>query len=146
MNMKKTILLISLAIAVACSSGPSPKDTVFEFIDAVKAADSLRIFSILDLDGYIAMTSEGNMAEMSSADTVAALDAYRTRTIESLLRDGDVRHRWLTNQIIVNKEIIKKDTANVEVSFIDQQSGYMLYTQIQLLRQPDKTWRVVFFK
>jgi hypothetical protein len=146
MDMKKTIAFIVVALTLACSSGPAPKDRVFEFIDAVKAADSLRIFSILDLDGYVAMTSEGNMAAMPSADTVAALAAYRARTIESLLRDGEVRHRWLSNQIVVNKEILKGDTANVEVSFIDQQSGYMLYTQIQLKRQPDKSWRVVFFK
>jgi hypothetical protein len=146
MDMKKTIAFIVVALTLACSSGPAPKDRVFEFIDAVKAADSLRIFSILDLDSYVAMTSEGNMAAMSPADTVAALDAYRARTIESLLRDGEVRHRWLSNQIIVNKEILKGDTANVEVSFIDQQSGYMLYTQLQLQRQPDKSWRVVFFK
>jgi hypothetical protein len=146
MDMKKTIAFLIAVLALACSSGPSPKDRVFEFIDAVKAADSLRIFSILDLDSYVAMTSEGNMAEMSPADTVAALAAYRTKTIESLLQDGEVRHRWLSNQIIVNKEILKGDTANVEVSFIDQQSGYMLYTQVQLRRQPDKSWRVIFFK
>ena len=145
MNMKKTILLISLAIAAACSSGPSPKDTVFEFIDAVKAADSTKIFSILDLDSYVAMTSEGNMPAMSSADSVEALKAYRIKTIDSLLRDGELRHRWMTYQIVVNNEYIKGDTANVEVSFLDQ-SGYQLYTQIQLHRQPNKTWRVVFFK
>ena len=146
MNMKKLMAFLILAAILACSSGPSPKDRVFEFIDAVKSADSLRVLSILDLDSYIAITSEGNMPEMSSADTIAALYAYRTKTIESLLQYGEVRHRWLSNQIVVNKEILKGDTANVEVSFIDQQSGYMLYTQIQLRRQPDKSWRVVFFK
>jgi hypothetical protein len=144
--MKNAIIIICLALALGCSSGPSPKDTVFEFIDAVKSADSLRIFSILDLDAYIAGTSEGNMPAMSSADTVAALESYRVRTIDALLRDGEVRHRWLSNQIVVNKEINRGDTANVEVSFIDQQSGSMLYTQIQLKRQANHTWRVIFFK
>ena len=72
------------------------------------------------------------MPAMSPADTIAALEAYRTKTIESLLQDGEVRHRWLPTRLWSTRRSMKGDTANVEVSFIDQQSGYMLYTQIQL--------------
>jgi hypothetical protein len=138
--MRKILLLFLLAVA-ACSSGPQPKDTVFEFIDAVKSNDSVRVAQLLDIDAYV----KAQMVEMSSADSAQILNEYRGRVIRSLLNDGDIRRRWMNSLIVVNKETKQNDRAEVEVSFVDQQAGHQLYTRVQLEKQPDGTWRIVYF-
>jgi hypothetical protein len=138
--MKKLICIVLLI--AACSGGPAPKDTVFEFIDAVKSSDSLRVVKLLDIDAYI----KSRMPEMSAEDSARVLDEYRTKTIQSLLGDGEVRTHWLRDLIVVNTETHKGDMAEVEVSFINREAGLQLYTKMQLHRQPDRSWRVTYFK
>ncbi len=140
--MKKIFLLCALVFA-ACAGGPAPKNTVFEFIDAVKNSDSLKVAKILDVDAYIKSLIA---APATAQDTAQILEQNRPKVLESLLGEGDVRTRWLHDLIVVNKEEIYGDTATVEVSFVDQQAGTQLYTRIVLRRQPDRTWRVTYFK
>ena len=126
----------------SCSSQPDPKEVVFKFINAVYESDSLKVSQILDLDSYI----QNRMAEMSPEDSVSVLKEHRTKTMESLLGDGETRTRWMDRQIIVNRTNVRGDIAEVDVSFIDKASGHMLYTRIQLQKQPDKSWRVIWFQ
>jgi len=140
--MKKIIVAISLIATFGCASGPDPKDTVFEFIDAVKSSDSLRVISILDIDSYIKTQS----SDISPDDSATAPGENRVKIIQSLLGDGEVRQRWLTSLIVVNKEAVQGNLAEVEVSFIDRQAGHQLYTKMQLERQPDRTWRITYFR
>jgi hypothetical protein len=139
--MKKVIIITCLILA-ACSRGPSPKDTVFEFIDAVKSSDSLRVAKLLDMDAYI----KSRMSAMSSEDSAKVLNDYRVKTIQSLLGDGLVRGRFMHDLIVVNKEVLQDSLAEVEVSFVDQQAGQQLYTKMQLRHQPDRTWRIIYFR
>ncbi|HBY99997.1 MAG TPA: hypothetical protein DEO84_01630 [candidate division Zixibacteria bacterium] len=60
--------------------------------------------------------------------------------------NGEVRSRWLRDLIVVNTETRKGDVAEVEVSFINRDAGLQLYTKMALHRQPDRSWRVTFFK
>jgi hypothetical protein len=140
--MKKIIIICALVFA-ACSSGPAPKDTVFQFIDAVKNSDSTKIVQLLDIDAYIKSLIE---SPTTPGDTVALLEVNRPKIIQSLLGDGDVRHRYLNETIVVNKEERQDSTALVEVSFLDQAAGRQLYTKMQLHRQPDGSWRITYFK
>lgn len=138
----KKIIISSLLVFLACSSSPAPKDTVFDFIDAVLNSDSMRVVKDLDLDAYI----KNMMMSMSSADSAKVLEDYRVKTIQSLLGDGDVRQRWSHAQIIVNDEFVKDGKAEVEVTFGDKASGHYVYTKMQLQKQPDKTWKITFFR
>jgi hypothetical protein len=140
--MRKLLILFSLA-ALACSSKPDPKDVVFDFIDAVLTSDSLRVAKDLDVDAYL----KNFMTEMTPEDSAAALEANRGKTIRSLLDDGEVRSRWLRQQIVVNEAFVADTTAEVEVSFIDKSSGHMVYSRMQLSWRPDEdTWKIVFFR
>jgi hypothetical protein len=139
--MRKVVLALSL-IFVACSGGPSPKDAVFEFIDAVKSDDSLKIAQILDIDSYIRL----RMSEMSPEDSANVLEEYRAKTFQSLLGDGEIRKRFLHDLIVVNTEARQDSIADVEVSFIDRQTRIQLYTKMLLRRQADHTWRIISFK
>jgi hypothetical protein len=137
----RKIIILVLGLA-ACSSQPGPKDYVFEFIDAVKSSDSLRIERVLDIESYV----RAGMQEMSPQDSAVVLNAYRDSTIQSLLGDGDVRGRWISSLIVVNKEEKQDTLAEVEVSFVDQSVGHQLYTKMQLRKQPDGAWKVTFFR
>jgi len=139
--MKKIAVPLFLMLA-ACANKPAPKDVVFEFIDAVRGNDTTRVVQLLDIDAYIKL----KMTEMSSADSAWVLSAYRDSTLQSLLADGEVRDRWVNWQIVVNKEILHGELADVEVSFVNKITRYQLYTLVQLRKQPDDTWRMVFFE
>lgn len=138
----KNYIIIAILIISACSSGPAPKDTVFEFIDAVKGSDSLRVVKLLDVDAYI----KSRMPSMSPEDSAKVLAEYRTTTIQSLLGTGEVRSRWLHDMIVVNTETRQDSLAEVEVSFINKDTQTQLYTKMQLHQQPDRSWRITYFK
>jgi hypothetical protein len=138
----KKIIFIGMIFIGACAKGPQPKDVVFEFIDAVKSSDSLRVAQILDIDSYI----KSIMTEMSPSDSAQVLIDYRAKTIKSLLGNGEVRLRWMRSLIVVNKEEKQDSTAEVEVSFIDQALERQLYTKMQLHQQPNGGWKITYFK
>ena len=138
----KNLIFVFVFGFLACSGGPGPKDVVFDFIRAVYDSDSTRIVEMLDVDAYTRM----HMVDMSSEDSAAVLAEYRVKTIQSLLDNGEKRAFWLKSQILVNKEHIKDDFAEVDVSFIDKNTNVLLYTKIQLKKQPDGTWKIVYFK
>jgi len=139
--MRKLLFVLALGLMV-CSGKPGPKDVVFEFIRAVYDSDSLKITQILDVDAYTRM----HMVEMSPEDSALVLEEYRVKTIQSLLGDGEKRAFWIKSQILVNQEHVKDDFAEVDVSFIDRVTGVLLYTKIQLEKQPDGYWKIVYFK
>jgi hypothetical protein len=139
--MRKLCIIFAIAI-IACSGKPGPKDVVFDFIDAVLTSDSLRVMDDLDLDEYV----KSLLMEMSPEDSALAISEHRQKTIKSLLGDGDTRSRWLRQQIVVNEAFVADNLAEVEVSFIDQASGHMVYTKMQLKKQPDDTWKIIFFR
>ena len=141
MSMRKLYIIFAIAF-IACSGKPNPKDVVFDFIDAVLTSDSLRVINDLDLDEYVKL----HLMEMSPEDSALAISEQRQKTIQSLLGDGNTRSRWLRQQILVNEAFVADTLAEVEVSFIDQPSGHMVYTRMQLKRQPDDTWKIIFFR
>jgi hypothetical protein len=139
--MKKMLVVLFFGF-LYCSGQPGPKDTVFDFIRAVYDSDSTSIVRILDVDAYI----RKQMVPMSPEDSATVLEEYRTKTIQSLLGDGPKRAYWLKSQILVNKEHINDGFAEVDVSFIDKDTGVLRYTRIQLERQPDDSWKIVYFQ
>ena len=141
--MKKLLILLAVMIA-ACSSQPGPKDVVFSFIKAVKTSDSLMVTQILDIDAYIKM----RMTEMSPEDSAQVLADERIKTIQSLLGDGETRRYWTKPEmrILVNKARINENDADVDMSFMDKQTGSLIYSKVLLKKQPDGTWRITYFK
>lgn len=133
--------MILCAVFLACSGRPDPKDTVFAFIEAVMTSDSLGVVNNLDIDTYVT----ARMAEMSPEDSVTVLAENREKTIQSLLSEGPIRLRWMSQQILVNESFESDSSAEVEVSFIDRAIGHMVYTKMQLKLQPDNSWKIVYF-
>ena len=104
-------------------------------------SDSLGVVNNLDIDAYVAT----RMAEMSPEDSVLVKEEQRDKTIQSLLGEGPVRLKWMSQQILVNESFESDSTAEVEVSFIDRTINHMVYTKMQLKLQPDNSWKIVYF-
>jgi hypothetical protein len=64
--------------------------------------------------------------------------------MNNLTGSGGTRTHWLNQRIIVNQETVKGDTAQVEMSMIDQTTGMTEYSMIYLYRK-DGRWRVFFY-
>lgn len=138
----RKLSIISLLILASCSGKPDPKDVVFDFIDGVLTSDSLKVVNDLDVDAYI----KARMTEMSPEDSARALAENRIKTIQSLLGEGPIRLRWLDQQIVVNESFETDTTAEVEVSFIDRTTRHQIYTKMQLRKEPDGFWKIVYFR
>lgn len=140
--MKKVAVISTIlgALLLGCASKETPKQVTFEFIGAVLDGDTTAIARYLDLDAMIARRIK-EMPPADSSQTPAELKAILMR---NLTGSGGTRIHWLNQRIVVNREIIKGDSAQVEMSMIDQTTGATEYSMIYLYRQ-DGRWRVYFY-
>ena len=133
--------ILVFLLFISCSSGNKPKDTVMSFFGAMRSADTLGIERTLDLEQIL--------AERKNEFVVTG----RTAEAESLNKDkligeltvGNLNQMWLKNQIVVGKTEKQGDTATVEVSFIDTNTGTQYYNKMALYRK-DKVWKIFAFK
>jgi hypothetical protein len=72
----------------------------------------------------------------------AVYDSDSTKIVKIL--DVDAYNRM--HMVEMSPEDIKDDFAEVEVSFIDRSTNVLTFTKIQLRKQPDGSWRIVYFK
>jgi hypothetical protein len=124
-----------------CSKSPSPRVVVMDFMEAVNRDDTTAIEKYLDLD----MFTQEKMKDLPPEERKEAFPKVKEQLRDNLLGDGATRLKWKDKMIVVNKETIEGDQALVEVSFVDQKTGFTLYTQTQLYKK-DKTWKIYYFK
>ncbi len=136
-----TLLALNILIFLSCSSGNKPKDTVMIFFGAMRSADTLGIESAVDLEKILA---ERKNELLSSGKTAQADSLNKEKLIEELTV-GNLNQLWLKNQIVVGKTEKKGDTALVEISFIDPNSGTQYYNKMALYRK-DRDWKIFSFK
>jgi hypothetical protein len=134
------ILVLSGALIVGCSSRETPKEVTINFIGGVIDGDSTAIVKYLDLDAMIAK----RIKEFPPTDTNQTPASLRQTLIKNLTGDGGTRTHWLNQRIVVNQETVKGDSAQVEMSMIDQTNGVTEYSMIYLYRK-DGRWRVYFY-
>jgi len=140
--MKNAVIILAIfsALLFGCSARETPKQVTFDFIGAVLDSDSTAIGKYLDLDAMIAKRIK-DMPPTDSSQTPANL---RQILMKNLTGDGGTRIHWLNQRIVVNQETVKGDSAQVEMSMIDQTNGTTEYSMIYLYRK-DGHWRVYFY-
>lgn len=140
--MKKAALILSIlgALLWGCGSKETPKQVTFEFIGAVLDGDTTAIARYLDLDAMIAR----RIKEMPPTDSIQNPAELKAILMKNLTGNGGTRLHWLNQRIVVNQEITKGDSAQVEMSMIDQTTGVTEYSMIYLYRQNGR-WRVYFY-
>ncbi len=143
-TLKVTSLILLIAIiALSCGSDPEGRSTVHDFLRAIKT-DTVSydyLSTLLDLDELV---HEGTVYDY---DTTIGEQANKDRFVDLLLPGGSVRERWISNQIIVGNSEVLRDTAIVEVSFIDQDAEKVkqYYNKMGVHREDD-AWKIFAFR
>jgi hypothetical protein len=113
----RQVLIVMLLFALAsCASEPEPRETVKHFLQSLREDTTSYDYlsQLLDLDELVTENS------IYTYDSTMSFSANKQGLVSSLQKDGDVRTRWIKNQIILGDVEILGDTATVEVSFIDK--------------------------
>ncbi len=143
--MKKIFLVLSLMsilpIFFYCSTGPSPRVVVMDFVEAVNKADTASIEKYLDLDGF----SQQKISELPEAERQRIPPKFKENLKADFLGNGLTRLMWQNKMIVVNKENILGDSAIVEVTFIDKETGITVYSNAKL-HKINKRWLIYYIK
>lgn len=134
-------LILAVLLILSCSSGNQPKNTVMIFFGAMRSSDTLGIVNTVDLEKILAERKN----ELLSAGKTAQADSLNREKLIEELTVGNLNQLWLKNQIVVGKTEKKGDTALVEISFIDPNTGTQYYNKMALYRK-DKNWKIFAFK
>ena len=136
---------VVLMVAIGCSQGDrrSPKSTVSGLFGAIADSDTAYIVAHVDL----AAAARGVREELidPAQDTAGVEPVWDERLLGALTGEGELRERWLADQIVLGEEFIRGDTAWVEVSFLDRLTRMQYYTRMRLLLRNDR-WMIVDFK
>ena len=134
-------LILAVLLILSCSSGNQPKNTVMIFFGAMRSSDTLGIVNTVDLEKILAERKN----ELLSAGKTAQADSLNREKLIEELTVGNLNQLWLKNQIVVGKTEKKGDTALVEISFIDPNTGTQYYNKMALYKK-DKDWKIFAFK
>jgi hypothetical protein len=97
-------------------------------VDLASAADGVR-------DDLIDLT----------IDTSDVEPAWDERLLGALTGTGELRERWMSDQIVLGNETVTGDTALVQVSFIDRVTRVQYLVEMRLFYR-DTRWVIVDFK
>jgi len=134
-------LILAVLLILSCSSGNQPKNTVMIFFGAMRSSDTLGIVNTVDLEKILAERKN----ELLQAGKTAEADSLNKEKLIEELTVGNLNQLWLKNQIVVGKTEKKGDTALVEISFIDPNTGTQYYNKMALYKK-DKDWKIFAFK
>ena len=127
-------------LLLSCGEAP-PDRSVYAFFDAMTQGDANRMAAVLDSNVFFGHSGSPDV------DTLAVGADYETRRNRILqeLTGGNVKRLWLTKQVIVGRTEQRKDTAGVEVSFVDPETNKQYFTRFELA-QKGKNWLIFSFK
>jgi len=137
--MLKYLILISslIALIIGCADKQSPRGVTMEFVGSVIEDDSLAIEQLLDVDLMV----DRRMKVIPPVDSTQTHDYFRDTIIRNLTGDGGTRALWMEMRLVVGDEKIKGDTAFVELTSIEKETGYTQFLTVYLYRSATG-WRV----
>lgn len=137
MNKYIIFMISAVALIFGCSSEPSPRTVTMDFVGSVIEDDSLGIEKYLNVD----MMVDRRLIEIPPEDSTQTHQYFRDRIIRNLTDDGGTRIFWKENRPVVNQEVVNGDTAQVELTLMDQKKGNIYYLTVYLYKS-GKGWRV----
>jgi hypothetical protein len=134
-------LMSILLIFLDCSRSPSPRVVVMDFIEAVNKADTASIEKYMNFNRF----AQEKIRELPEGSMQQFTPQYKEQLVSSFLGNGLTRLDWQNKMIVVNDEKIMGDSALVEVTFVDQETGLTDYTNAKLYKK-DKKWLMYYIK
>lgn len=138
------VLLVAGLTSCSHDARPDPKETIKYLFEAMQQSDSVSLAQNIDL----ASAARGMTRDLGPAveDSTGVTPDPGARLLSSMVGDGDLRRRWLTeNQIVVGRTETMGDTALVEVSFIDKITRVQYYNKMRLVWRNER-WIVTDFR
>jgi len=135
------LTIVLILFTSQCSKSPDPRVVVMDFIEAVNKADTVSINKYLDLDKF----TQEKIKEFPEAERQEMFPRAKERIKNNFLGSGFTRLKWKDKMIVVNKEDVYGDSAMVEVTFIDQQTGITEYTKAKLYKK-NKNWLIYYIR
>ncbi len=127
-------------LAAACAETPADR-AVFTFFDAMRQGDANGMAAVLDSSVFL---GRSGAPELDTLFLGRDFEARRNRVLLELT-GGSLKGLWLSKQVIVGGTERRGDTAGVEVSFVDPETGKQFLTRFRLVKK-EKTWRIFSFK
>jgi hypothetical protein len=141
--MMSIMLVVALAAVWGCSSDkyaePDPQQTVVKFLRAVEQNRRADLAHYLDFPSFIGQHER----DMALSDTVRTFDNPE-QILDELSKGGFTYERWMSMQRVVGKGEIMGDSALVEVSFVNKDTGTQYYNKWGL-RRYGKSWKIYSF-
>ena len=131
------VMALSFGLVLVCGSEMSPREVAIEFVGAVIEDDSLALETCFDVDSMV----KRRMLEVPTDQTPAEV---KDQILSNLQGDGGTRVFWKSMTPVVGEELVVRDTAQVEVTFLDKEFGKYHHYKV-FLYHSDKGWRVFFF-
>ena len=141
-DMKNIIVLMGAgtAILLACNSQPSPRQVTMDFVGSVIEGDSTGVEKYLDLDAMV----DRRMQEIPPTDSTQTHAYFRDKILANLTGDGGIRADWKSHRCVVNNEKVAGDTAEVELTLMNQSTGQIHYLKVYLYHGATG-WRAFYF-
>ena len=136
------VVLLAVAGMSGCSRGPTPKNAVMDFFTGLHASDTTLLRRTVDFDRAWGSV-QADLKEVG--DSTGGVIPWGDRLYASLTGEGRLRKRWTKTQIVINKTQLAGDSATVEVSFIDRETGMHYYNRMGLVRRAGG-WVIVAFR
>lgn len=137
------LLVFSVVFMYGCSSsGPAdPKSAVISMFGAMEKNDEAALAHLLDLQELMKTINE---------DYALQTDSPRVFTnpleiIQDLTGEGLTKQRWFSLQRIIGETSVMGETATVEVTFVNKQTGNAYLTKFGLHVKNGK-WKIYSFK
>ncbi|MCP4582791.1 MAG: hypothetical protein GY839_14370 [candidate division Zixibacteria bacterium] len=128
------------AILTGCGPNDTPRGVTMEFVGSVIEDDSLAIEQLLDLDLMV----QRRMLVIPPTDSTQTHAYFRDTIMRNLTGDGGTRALWMDMRLVVGDEKVDGDTAYVELTSMDQDTGYIQYLTVHLYKGAGG-WRVYQF-
>lgn len=127
-------------LAAACAEAP-PDRAVYTFFDAMTQGDANRMAAVLDSSVFL---GHSGAPELDTLFVGRDFDARRNRILLELT-GGDLKGLWMSKQIIVGRTERQGDTAGVEVSYVDPETGKQYLTRFGLAKKGE-SWQIFSFR
>ncbi len=131
---------LSFLLLFSCAEAPADR-AVYAFFDAMRQGDANLMVAVLDSSVFM---GRSGAPELDTLFLGREFEARRNRVLLELT-GGEVKRLWLSKQVIVGRSERRRDTAGVEVSFVDTETGKQFLTRFGLLKKKG-TWRIFSFR
>ena len=145
--MKRAVFLLIPAVLLVvwgCSSRTDteldPRKVVLNFLRAMEKSDTTAVAHYLDFETLLTQIGK----DYDLLPDKPRIFYNPQELVNELVAGGLTHNRWMSMQKIVNKSAEANDSALVEVSFMDKDSGTQYYNKFGL-RRINEVWKIYSF-